>query len=125
MSTDKKSFYADLRSRWNASKALASSCAEAFTVAQAQGVTMSIYGFTFVAIQMRELGLDGFPGVDCKTFALWKKAGFIVKKGEKSQIDGITWVPVAGKKTESGDDKDGFLMPRSYHLFHKSQVEAL
>ena len=57
------------------------------------------------------------------TFEQWKERGFIVRKGEKSLISGITWVSVEGKEGEANDN--GFKFPKEYHLFHRTQVEEL
>ena len=72
---------------------------------------------------MKYHGFDGIPYLDCKTFMGWKERGFIVRKGEKSLIAGITWVSVEGKEGEPDDN--GFKFPKEYHLFHRSQVEAI
>ena len=72
---------------------------------------------------MENNGFDGFPYIDCKTYKNWQENGFIVKKGEKSKIDGITWIAPKGKDGEEEDGKG--LYPKRYRLFHRSQVEAL
>ena len=91
-----------------------------FSEAQSAGAKISATGFAIIYSQMRQLGLDGLPYVDCKTFAGWKEAGFKVKKGEHSNLLGITWIS-AGKK-ESDDEGDGYKFPKAYHLFHRTQV---
>jgi len=94
------------------------------------GLNFSLRSYAYVAMQLRALGLEGVPYVDTKTFMSWKESGFIVKKGEKSQIDGITWIAINGKEAEApedgGDEKArGYVMPKAYALFHRSQVEPL
>jgi hypothetical protein len=79
---------------------------------------MSATGYMFCKMQMNTLWFEWLPGLDCKTFKGWKDCGFKVKKGQKSRMFGITWVPY--------DDKDwekGWMYPKVYHLFHTSQVE--
>lgn len=48
--------------------------------------------------------------------------------GGQLMIDGLTWIAVNGKEieipAEGEDEKHGFVMPKCYHLFHRSQVEA-
>ena len=75
---------------------------------------------------MRAQNLDGVPYIDAKTYQGWKQSGFQVKKGEKSTLNGIVWLK-CGPKNASGevDDDSAFLIPKLYHLFHRSQVEAL
>ncbi len=63
--------------------------------------------------------LDGIPYIDCKTFKKWQESGYIVKKGEKSKISGITWI------SNEKDDDEKFIYPKQYNLFHKSQVTEL
>jgi hypothetical protein len=46
-----------------------------------------------------------------------------VKKGEKSKLHGVTWIVSGEKDGEDGDDK--IMYPKSYHLFHSSQVEEV
>lgn len=57
-----------------------------------------------------------------KTFKGWTEAGFKVKKGEKSQVKGLTRLKSGSK---GADDDDGYVFPKVYHLFHSSQVEQL
>jgi hypothetical protein len=78
--------------------------------------TMSPISFMSTKLQMKALGLEGIPGLDTKTLAGWKKFGFLVKKGEHSQLKGITFVEMENKQ---GDE---YIAPRMYHLFHSSQV---
>ena len=82
------------------------------------GGDFSYYSFYFTLTNMKKLGFNGLPYIDCKTYKGWMKAGFQVKKGEKSKIYGITWL-----KTDTEDDDDKFIFPKVYRLFHKSQVK--
>jgi hypothetical protein len=77
-------------------------------------------------MDMRHLGYDGLPYIDCKTFGGWQASGFKVKKGEHSRLSGITWMKTAGgKRLEDDDDDYTYMYPKTYHLFHKSQVEPI
>lgn len=119
---EKKAYFSGLRDRWMKSKALADNDKEAQALHREAGVNFSFYSYYFTLLEMRAAGLPGTPYIDCKTFKLWREAGFMVRKGEKSVITGITWVPVVepddGKKGETRG-----LMPKAYHLFHRNQVE--
>jgi len=77
---------------------------------------------------MTNQGLNGIPYLDAKTYGGWQDNGFQVRRGEKSTLSGITWVQVGGKEADKGaetDGKDGFCFPKEYHLFHRSQVDAI
>ena len=126
----KKEYFNSLRERWAKNKELA----ENDTTARGQYEAMSkesekgfsYYGFYFALLSMRANGFEGLPYIDAKTFQGWKKAGFIVKKGAKSRIEGITWLEVGESKDKDGQkNDDGYLLPKMYHLFHRSQVEEL
>ena len=124
----KKEFYAKIRSDFATAKKEAEKLEfrRAYEHAQAQGLTMSLYAFVFVKIQLEKLGLKGIPYIDCKTFAGWKKNGYTVKKGQKSKINGITFLRIEPKKEDKEKEKEsknGFLIPKAYKLFHISQVE--
>ena len=58
-----------------------------------------------------------------KTFKGWIGNGFVVKTGEKSTADGLTWVSVKGK--EDSPEEPGYMMAKVYKLFHRSQVKEL
>ena len=124
---ERQAYYKALRERWQAAKAVGNED-EVKAIMMQHGLNFSFRSYMFVKLQMNALGLDGIPYVDTKTFLGWKENGFMVRKGEKSQIDGLTWIAVNGKEAEApaeGDDeKHGFVMPKCYHLFHRSQVEA-
>ena len=96
-------------------------------VIKTHGLNISYISYFMVSHQMKALGLDGIPYLDCKTFQGWKENGYIVKKGEKSKIDGITWLTIL-PKDENGEEileEEGYVLPKAYHLFHKTQVEPL
>lgn len=118
---EKKKYFSDLRDRWNKSKKLAQEDKEAEAMWREAGGKVSYTSFYFTLAQMRTLGLEGTPYVDCKTYNGWKDSGFIVKKGESSKISGVTWIST--KKDD--EEEDGYKFPKSYHLFHKSQVQTL
>jgi len=83
-------------------------------------LSISPMSFLFVSMQMRRLGFEGIPYRDRKTFKGWKAEGLYVKRGEKSQISGITWVGVG----ETDEQEADYKMPHVYYLFHRSQVAA-
>ena len=120
---EKQAYFKTLRERWAACKVASEQDEDAKKKWQAvneqAGGKLSYTGFYFTLQDMRAQGLEGLPYIDTKTFDGWKAAGFKVSKGQHSTISGITWLEV-GK-----DDEDGYLLPKEYHLFHKSQVEAL
>ncbi len=88
------------------------------------GMKISATGYNFCRVQMRAQGLDGLPYLDCKTFKGWKDNGFQVRKGEHSTITGITWVGVGGKADDELLTDFEYMIPKEYHLFHRSQVSA-
>lgn len=119
----KKKYYANLRKKWRETKKLIESGKFSAILKQApKGISRISFVLTYTEMQIN--GFDGIPYIDCKTYKLWKENGFMVKKGEKSKIKGITWINV--NKTEKGkEEKDKYLMPKIYNLFHKSQVKKL
>lgn len=121
--TNKKERATQLRDQWNATKANLTEdiISEAQAIAESHGLNFSATGYAFCLEQLAQANLTGTPYVDCKTYAGWKKAGFQVKKGSKSFGYGITWVKV--EKKDNPDDS--FLFPKTYSLFHTSQVEAI
>ena len=117
----KAEYFKGLREEWTRIKKLSEGDKTAKAVFEASGLSgISFIGFQVVLAQMKKLGLDGLPYVDTKTFQKWKQSGFQVKKGEKSKIHGITWIDIADK-----DDIDEIVIPKVYHLFHKTQVEEI
>ena len=123
---ERAAYFTKLRAGWASAKAQAGTDTEAqamYQEAQASGVVVSMTGFYFTLIQMRAQRLAGSPYIDAKTFKGWLARGFMVRKGEHSKIEGITWIMAKGKE---GDDEDkGGMYPKGYHLFHSSQVEAV
>jgi len=113
---DKKTYYAGLRAKRKEAKVLAES--GQFQIPM--GISWT--GYVFCKLQMKNLGLQGEPWIDMKTFKGWTEAGFKVKKGEKSQVKGLTRLKSGSK---GADDDDGYVFPKVYHLFHSSQVEPL
>lgn len=65
------------------------------------------------------------------TFAAWKQSGFVVKKGEHSNIKFPIWKYVATKKSEEMDDglelagDTGRMIMKTAHFFTRAQVEAI
>lgn len=119
----KADYFKSLRDKWQANKDLADKDGDARSQyeAMAKEGGFSYYGFYFCLMSMRANGFEGLPYVDCKTFNKWREAGFMVKKGEKAKIDGVSWVECKKDK----EDEDGYLYPKNYKLFHKSQVQAI
>ena len=120
----KQEYFKQLRTNWqNAKQQLTDEkICEIEAIIKTHGMDISATGFMFVSIQMRHLGLDGIPYLDAKTYKGWKENGYHVKKGEKSLISGITWINC--NKDDEQHDND-FVFPKSYHLFHRSQVEEI
>ena len=121
----KKIYRQELRDRWQKTKAelTAGELSAAKAIMESHGLNFSGISFLIVSHQMKTLGYDGIPYLDCKTYKGWKEAGFQVCKGEKSHIDGITWIEVGEKPdSEEEPEESGYCIPRGYHLFHRSQV---
>lgn len=127
---EKRAYFQGLRDRWTANKAAANadnSARELYerVAAESPSGRVSFYSFYFTLSDMRKQGLDGLPYIDAKTFKSWRDAGFMVRKGEHSTLEGITWLEVGAGKGEDKEDGDGYLMPKAYALFHRSQVDAI
>ena len=120
----KQKYFKELRARWKASKELADKDETAKALYQEAGSQFSYYSFYFTLMDMRRLGYNGLPYIDCKTFNGWKEIGFQVRKGEKSKISGIIWIHPK-TKNEIGEEEEieDSIYPKIYHLFHKTQVE--
>ena len=120
----KQAYFKALRERWSEAKKLLDDkkIDEIQAIIRTHGLKISRMGFLFVSIQMQKLGLDGLPYLDTKTYKGWRENGFQVKKGEKSQISGVTWIR-PGEDDPEVDSSD-YMFPKEYHLFHRSQVEA-
>ena len=119
---EKKQYYANLRRQWKLAKEHANQD-EIGAIINNHGLKISISGFAFVSAQMKKLGFDGLPYLDIKTFKGWRDNGFMVKKGEKSQVDGLTWINVRPKAENEDVIVEPYMMPKVYKLFHKSQVK--
>lgn len=113
-------YFKKLREEWAKAKKLSENEKEkaVFIASGLKGV--SYINFIIIKMQMEELGLEGLPYLDAKTFQGWKQNGFKVKKGEKSKLHGTSWIDISKE-----DDEDEIIIPKLYHLFHKSQVEEL
>ena len=120
----KRKYFKGLRDRWNQAKQdlTAEKICEIEAIIKTHGMNISNTGFFFVSLQMKRQGLDGLPYLDAKTFKGWLDNGFRVRKGEKSTLSGITWIGTG--KGEDDDDQSGYVFPKQYHLFHRSQVDA-
>ena len=122
----KQEYFKGLRERWQKCKEASEQDEDARAKWQAvneqAGGKLSYTGFYFTLMDMRAQGLSGLPYVDAKTFDGWTASGFKVSKGQHSTISGITWLEVG--TGENGDD-EGYLLPKMYHLFHRSQVEEI
>lgn len=125
--TKRNTRQAELRARWKAVKesATAGEMAEAEAAMATHGLDVSTTGYVLALRLMRQAGLDGIPYLDCKTFQGWKKSGFCVRKGEKTIGHGISWVTVGNRQGDDGEEKGGFCFPKSYALFHSSQVDPI
>lgn len=124
-----KVFYAKLRDQWAEAKKKAD-VDEINAIIHGLNIgNVSPYSFYFVKLQMQEKGYDGNPYVDCQTYQRWLQSGYQVRGGETSQIDGIVWLraETAGEaiEIENEEGKKSFCFPKVYHLFHRSQVEAI
>ena len=127
----KKAYFTEQQARRRDAKAALTEgrLSEIEAIIANHGMNISSTGFQIVAMEMKRHGFDGLPYLDAKTYKGWKENGFQVKKGEKSVLSSITWIPVNGKGTagikpgEVGEDR-GYAMPKTYRLFHRSQVEA-
>lgn len=121
---EKKAYFAELRAKWNHAKEMSNiERLKIEAIIANHGMNISATGYAFVAEQMAAQSLDGVPYIDAKTFNGWKENGFIVKKGEKSSLSGITWIKIS--KEEKSGEVDEFSIPKAYHLFHRSQVQPL
>ena len=124
-SEQKREYFASLRSKWAAAKALASTDAMSAAYAQLRGMgigDISLYNVSLILMQAQSLGLDGLPYIDFKTYEHWRSSGFQVRKGEKSAVFSLTWI---GAKGEDGEEVEGARWPKMTYLFHSSQVEAI
>ena len=121
---EKKRYYKNLREEWKKAKEIAD-VDEISAIINNHGLKISVSGYAFVSSQMKALGLDGIPYLDVKTYGGWKENGFRVRKGEKSQLHGLTWVDINKKQDDDPEDNKGYKMAKAYNLFHRSQVEPI
>ena len=101
---EKKAYFQNLRNRWTLAKEYAKQEEIKAAWLEAQKTTsgtFSLSSFALVYSQLKEQQKDGTPYIDTKTFDGWKKSGFMVKKGEKSTISGITWLNSKQKEGQS------------------------
>lgn len=129
MTTKQKERNQALRDQWDQTKKSLTEkrITDIDAIMLTHGLNFSPVGFQIAFQEMKQQGFDGIPYVDAKTYKGWKDNGFQVRKGEKSTLGSITWVGV-GKKEPTPDKpegKKGFLFPKSYNLFHRSQVDAI
>jgi hypothetical protein len=125
----KSRYFRQLRERWKEAKNEANTD-EIQAIINNHGLKISVTGYAFVSRQMTAACFDGLPYLDMKTFKGWMDNGFRVIKGEKSKVQGITWIRVLPKNNSqsnnNNEDEDrSYLMPKVYSLFHKSQVEEI
>jgi hypothetical protein len=122
---EKQVYMKGLRDQWKMNKELANKDTNAQArfnaILNEAGGKISYYSYYFTLMSMQHYGYEGEPYIDCKTFQGWLDKGFRVKKGEKSRIDGITWVNF---KDKQGEEED-VVYPKVYHLFHNTQVEEI
>lgn len=90
----KQEYFNKLRARWNVSKKLSENDETVKALYREVGLNFSYTSFYFTLMDMRANGYDGIPYIDCKTYKKWEEAGFKVKKGEHSKIDGIVWLEI-------------------------------
>jgi antirestriction protein ArdC len=119
----------ELRNRWNRAKQMLDEkkISEIDAIMQTHGMNISRTGFMVVSLEMQQQGFEGIPYLDAKTYKGWHESGFQVRKGEKSTLGSITWVGVGKKEPTPAkpEGESGFLFPKSYNLFHRSQVDAI
>ncbi len=127
---EKRAYVKGLRDRWQSAKKMATEdqTKEIDAIIATHGMKISPVGFMIISHQMKAQGLDGLPYLDAKTYQGWIENGFRVIKGQKSTLDGITWISCGTKveKPKLADGDDGmYMIPKGYHLFHRSQVQAI
>ncbi len=130
---EKQAYFERLRSQWQAAKEFAEHDEQVDQLVDAivaQGVeNVSPTNVMLVLMQAREQGLDGLPYIDFKDYRGWQKAGFQVRRGEKSRVFAITWVGGEDdRQNNDGDEEPGAKKvsrrwPKMVHLFHRSQVD--
>lgn len=131
---ERQEYTQGLRDRWKAMKEYSEQHKESLepmwlAAQETLSGKFSFVAFCDILAQMQSLGMEGSPYIDCKTFNGWSLSGFKVKKGEKSKISGITFMSGKSKEKEGENNEDAkdtsFAFPKTYYLFHKSQVEEI
>ena len=129
MTQKQKEHSKELRDRWNRAKLMLDDkkISEIDAIMATHGLNISATGFMVVSMEMKQQGFSGIPYLDAKTYKGWRENGFQVRKGEKSTLGSITWVGVGKKEPTPAkpEGENGFLFPKSYNLFHRSQVDAI
>lgn len=129
MTAKQKEHSKELRDRWNQAKRLLTDkkINEIDAIMATHDMNISRTGFMVVSMDMKAQGFEGIPYLDAKTYKGWRENGFQVRKGEKSTLGSITWIGIGKKEPtpEAPEGKGGFMMPKSYNLFHRSQVDAV
>jgi hypothetical protein len=123
---ERAEYFAGLRSRWQEAKEMSQDEKQINeAIMLSHGLNMSLTGFCYVQAQMQAQGMEGLPYIDAKTFQGWHEAGFTVRKGEHSTLNGLTWVAAKTKNEATGKEESKFAFPKQYFLFHRSQVQPL
>ena len=123
---ERKQNFEALRKRWKDAKTQcdAGEISVIQAITKTHGLDVSPYSYFFVSAQIKAKGLEGIPYLDYKTYGRWRGNGFQVKKGEKSVIDGISWITPWEKDKEGNDIKEkDYSFPILYHLFGRHQVQ--
>lgn len=119
---DKKVFMQELRERRKLAKQLVNDEIEANNelINKVRWVfpDMSWISILFVNAQMRNVWFDWLPWLDMKTYQWRKDNWFCVIHWQKSQVHWVTRVDI-------WEDDEKILYPKSYALFHRSQVEPI
>ncbi len=119
---EKKVYFTNIRKDWQKSKEESEKDEVAKKLFKAlKNPAFSYTGFFHIYRQMKKQGIKGTPYIDCKTYKKWMNEGFRVKKGEKSTLKGIVWMPK--KIKEKNKEEEEVFFPKQYSLFHRKQVE--
>ena len=119
---EKKVYFTNIRKDWQKSKEESEKDEVAKKLFKAlKNPAFSYTGFFHIYRQMKKQGIKGTPYIDCKTYKKWMNEGFRVKKGEKSTLKGIVWMPK--KVKEKNKEEEEVFFPKQYSLFHRKQVE--
>ncbi len=125
----KREYFAQLRKEWQSAKAASQGNGEIEAIykhLQKMGIrNLSPVNIQLVYMQAEAVGFEGMPYVDFKTYQEWRKTGYQVRKGEKSQVHTITWVGPGRNGDDGESDKPAYLFPKLTNLFHSSQVDPI